>query len=98
MRAAWLKTVASVPAGHFQPADEALLRRLVNAIVSAERCEAAMEAEPDAAKLRPLIEAHAAATRTLVSVGGKLRLWGDRRRKPLPPMTPLERLRAQGLI
>lgn len=96
-RGAWLKVVASVPPGHFQAADEPLLRRLVNAIVSAERCEAAMEAEPDATKLRPLVETHAAASRTMISAGAKLRLWGHRR-KPLPPLSPLERMKLEGLI
>ena len=96
-RAAWLKVVASVPPGHFQPTDEPLLRHFATAIVAAERCAVALEAEPDVTKLPPLIEAHAHATRAVATIGAKLRLWGHRR-KPLPPMSPLERARMEGRI
>ena len=91
MREAWLKVVASVPPGHFQPADEPLLRRFANASVNAERFERAIEAELDADKIKTLVEAHAATTRTLISIGSKLRLWGHRR-KALAPLSPLERM------
>jgi hypothetical protein len=96
-RAVWVRTLALAPPGHFQTADEPLMRRFVAATLNVERVETAMAAESDPAKLKPLADAHASLSRTVVAIGGKLRLWGHRR-KPLPPMSPLERAKMEGRI
>jgi hypothetical protein len=100
-RRVWADVVVGVPAGHFQPSDTILLRRLCAAVAAAERIERAIDAEPDAARLGPLLDAQSKAANTIANTGAKLRLWSARYRPPgkaPPEPSPIERLRLRGLI
>jgi phage terminase small subunit len=77
-RRAFADLVTSLPAGHFKPADLALLCRFAEAAAAAERAAFEME-QPDGmvttdGKVSPWFSIHASATKTLNALALRLRL------------------------